>query len=182
MKRERAITTRPFDLKEFAHETERLREIYCGAWAGNWGFVPPTDAEFRRIASEMKMIFDPRCAILAELHGKPIACAVAIPDVNQALRGTDGRLFPFGLPKLLARSRYIDQIRLMLLGVLPEYRNVGIFPLLIVELRRLVRQQTKFKRVEFSWVLEDNHAINQTVERMGAERYQTYRIYQKAIA
>jgi len=30
-------------------------------------------------------------------------------------------------------------------------------------------------------VLEDNHAINQTVERMGAQHYQTYRIYQKAL-
>jgi len=44
-----------------------------------------------------------------------------------------------------------------------------------------VRATTTYKRVEFSWVLEDNHAINQTVERMGAQHYQTYRIYQKAL-
>ena len=88
------------------------------------GFVAPTDAEF-----------------------KPIACAVAVADVTQALRGTDGRLFP----------------------------------LLTCELYKLVRDSTRYKRVEFSWVLEDNHAINQTVERMGAVHYQTYRIYQKAL-
>jgi hypothetical protein len=173
---------RPFDLKEFASETGRLREIYCGAWQGNWGFVAPTQDEFKRIADEMKPIFDARCAILAEAKGRPVACAVAVPDVNQALRGTDGRLFPLGLIRLLGRKRIIDQIRLLLLGVLPEYRTVGIFPLLICELHKLVRDKTTFKRVEFSWVLEDNHAINQTVERIGAVRYQTYRIYQKAIA
>jgi len=121
---------RPFDLNEFANETDRLREIYCGAWEHNWGFVAPTDAEFKRIATEMKQIFDTRSAILAEAKGKPIACAVAIPDVNQALRGTDGRLFPLGLVRLLARKWIIDQIRLLLLGILPEYRTVGIFPLL----------------------------------------------------
>src|SRR5206468_2708930 len=97
VKRESHITVRPFNLKEFAHETGRLREIYCGAWENNWGFVPPTEAEFKRIATEMKPIFDPNAAILAEKDGRPIACAVALPDVNQALRGTDGRLFPFGL-------------------------------------------------------------------------------------
>ena len=182
VKKEFGITVRPFNLKEFESETERLRKIYCGAWEQNWGFVAPTEAEFKRIASEMKPIFDPNSAILAEKDGVPIACAVGVPDINQALRGTDGRLFPLGLIKLLARRRYIDQVRLLLLGVLPEYRTTGIFPMLIVELHRLVREKTRYKRVEFSWVLEDNHAINQTVERVGAVRYQTYRIYQKAIA
>ena len=180
--RETRITVRPFDLKEFATETERLREIYCGAWENNWGFVPPTPEEFKRIATEMKPIFDPRCAVLAEVDGKPVACAVAIPDINQALRGTGGRLFPLGLVRLLGRRWIIDQIRLMLLGVLPEYRSTGIYPVLIAEMQKLVKRSTDFKRVEFSWVLEDNTAINKTVERMGAIRYQTYRIYQKAIA
>ena len=185
------ITVRPFDLKEFANETERLREIYCGAWENNWGFVAPTEAEFKRIATEMKPIFDTRSAVLAEVKGRPIACAVAVPDVNQALRGTDGRLFPLGLSKagdnLIVKgvlrnlgTRTALNVRLML-GVLPEYRNIGIFPLLICEMHKLVRERTDYKRVEFSWVLEDNSAINQTVERMGAEHYQTYRIYQKAL-
>ncbi len=181
VKKECGISVRPFDLKEFARETDRLREIYCGAWERNWGFVAPTEAEFKRIATEMKPIFDTRCAVLAEAGGKPVACAVAVPDINQALRGTDGRLFPLGLIRLLGRKRIVDQLRLLLLGVLPEYRNVGIFPVLICELHALVRKQTSFKRVEFSWVLEDNHQINQVVERLGAVRYQTYRIYQKAI-
>lgn len=182
VQRDTSVTVRPFDLREFATETERLREIYCGAWENNWGFVAPTPEEFKRIATEMKPIFDSRCAVLAEAGGRPVACAVAIPDINQALRGTDGRLFPLGLVRLLGRRWIVDQARLMLLGVLPEYRATGIFPLLIVEMQKLVRAKTDFKRVEFSWVLEDNDAINNTVERIGATRYQTYRIYQKAIA
>ena len=36
--------------------------------------------------------------------------------INQALRGTDGRLFPLGLPRLLGRRWIIDQVRLMLLN------------------------------------------------------------------
>ena len=34
---------------------------------------------------------------------------------------------------------------------------------------------------ELSWTLEDNDAINRTVERVGGRRYKTYRIYEKPI-
>jgi hypothetical protein len=176
------MVARPFDLTQFAKEIARLREIYCGAWEDNWGFVPPTDDEFRRLATEMKPILDPKCAICVEVDGRPVACAVAVPDINQALRGTDGRLFPLGLIRLLGRKRIINQIRLLLLGVLPEYRSAGLFPLLISELQKSTTNNTRYMRAELSWVLEDNHDINKPVERLGAVRYKTYRIYQKAIA
>src|ERR1700704_1498702 len=121
------IVVRPLNLAEFTREVERLRVIYCAAWERNWGFVPPTEAEFRRLASELKPIFDPRCAVLAEVDGRPVACVIAIPDINQALKGTNGRLFPLGLVRLLLRRRYINQIRLLLLGVEAKNRPLGIF-------------------------------------------------------
>jgi hypothetical protein len=65
--------------------------------------------------------------------------------------------------------------------VLPQYRLPGLFPLLICELRKSITNGTRYVWVEFSWVLEDNHDINKPVERLGAVRYKTYRIYQKAL-
>jgi hypothetical protein len=182
MRTKHRMVIRPFDLTQFAREVGRLREIYCGAWENNWGFVPPTDDEFKRLAAEMKPILDPKCAVCAEVDGRPVACAVAVPDINQVMRGTDGRLFPLGLIRLLGRKRVIDQVRLLLLGVLPEYRRPGLFPLLICELQKSVTNNTRYVRAELSWVLEDNHDINKPVERIGAVRYKTYRIYQKALA
>jgi hypothetical protein len=181
MRARTAFTFRPLRLAEFAREVERLRLVYCGAWEQNWGFVPPTEDEFRRLASELKPIFDPRGAVCAELDGRIVACAVAIPDINQALKGTGGRLFPLGLVRLLARKRYIDQARLLLLGVESTYRSAGLYPLLIVELHRQMAGGP-YRRIEFSWVLEDNRDINQPAEAAGARHYKTYRIYQKALS
>jgi hypothetical protein len=180
LQQRRRIVVRQLELREFEREIERVRELYCGAWAHNWGFVPPTAAEFRRLGSELRQIFDPRCAVCADVDGRIVACAVALPDINQTLRGTDGRLFPLGLLRLLRRKTIIDQVRLLLLGVLPEYRAVGLFPLLICELKRQL-DGTRYRRAEFSWVLEDNRDINQPVARLGARHYKTYRIYQKAL-
>jgi hypothetical protein len=180
LRRRLQITLRPIDMAEFLQEADRIREIYVSAWERNWGFVPPTREEFRYIANEMKPIFDPRGAVVAEANGRLVACAVALPDINQALRGTNGKLFPLGLIKLLLRKRYIDQGRLLLLGIDAAYRTTGLYPLILVELHRQAAVDP-YKRVEFSWVLEDNRDINQPAEQHGAKRYKTYRIYQKAL-
>jgi hypothetical protein len=175
------IVVRQLEVAEFTEEVERIRAIYCDAWEHNWGFVPPTRDEFRRLAAELKPIFDPRCAVCAEVDGRPVACAVAIPYINQALKGTNGRLFPLGLVRLLLRKRYIDQVRLLLLGVEAKYRALGLYPLLLHQLNRQI-SGGPYRRAEFSWVLEDNRDINQTAELAGARRYKTYRIYQKSLS
>jgi GNAT superfamily N-acetyltransferase len=174
------IIIRPLNLAEFTREVARLRTIYCSAWERNWGFVAPTVAEFQRIARELKPIFDPRCSLCAEVNGEMIACLVAVPDINQALKGTNGRLFPLGLVRLLLRRRYISQVRLLLLGVDEHWRGLGLFPLLLTEWHRLM-QATPYARAELSWVLEDNRGINQPAALAGAVHYKTYRIYEKAM-
>ena len=173
------ITVRPLALAEFSREVDRLREIYCGAWENNWGFVPPTEREFRHMANDLKQIFDPRGAVIAEVGGRPAACAIAIPDINQALKGTDGRLFPLGLYRLLRLKKYCTQARLLLLGVLSEFRSYRLYPLLVHQLHQ--QGQGAYQQVEFSWILEDNRDINQPAEAAGAVRYKTYRIYQKRV-
>ena len=175
----RYATIRQLRVAEFAGEVERLRELYSSAWERNWGFVAPTPAEFRRIAAELKPIFDPRCAVVAEKDGRLIGCAVAIPDVNQALATTSGRLTPRTIVRLLLRRRYIDRTRLILLGADVAFREAGLYPLMATALHAQLR--AAYRAIEFSWVLEDNRDINQVAELIGARRYKTYRIYQKAV-
>jgi hypothetical protein len=174
------IAVRRLNLKEFTREIERLRTIYAAAWERNWGFVPPTRDEFRRLASELKPIFDQRAAVVAEVGDEMVACLVAVPDINQALKGTNGRLLPMGIPRLLLRNRYITQLRLLLLGVDARYRAFGIYPLLLHAWHQQLRG-SQYARAEFSWVLEDNRDINQPAEMAGARRYKTYRIYEKTL-
>ncbi len=54
-----------------------LQEIYRDAWQDNWGFVPPTDAEIRQLASDLRPILDPNLVLFAEIDGKPVGCAVS---------------------------------------------------------------------------------------------------------
>jgi hypothetical protein len=174
------VTTRPLNLKEFTSEVERLRALYCAAWERNWGFVPPTADEFRRIASELKPIFEPQCSVCAEVDGRMVACVVSVPDINQALKGTSGRLVPGTIIRLLMRRRYITRVRLLLLGVEERFRGVGVYSLLLSEWHRQLRG-TQYTGAEFSWVLENNRDINDTAEAAGARHYKTYRLYEKTL-
>ena len=181
VKKRHQIIVRTIDTRHMEEEIRYFLEIYAVAWKDNWGFVAPTPGEAKQFARELKQILDPEFALCCEVAGVRAGCIVAVPDLNQVLKGTDGKLFPLGLIRFLLRRRLIDQGRLLLLGVLPEFRGLGLLPLMVHELAQRASNR-KIRRVEFSWVLEDNLDINQPAEQGGARRYKTYRIYQKALA
>ena len=54
------------------------------------------------------MIVDPDIFLIAERGGEAVGVAGPLPDLNEALVGLDGRLFPFGLFKLLRRMKRED--------------------------------------------------------------------------
>jgi GNAT superfamily N-acetyltransferase len=174
------LVVRAVDLARFDDELEILKVIYRAAWADNWGFVPPTDAEIRQLAVELKPVADPDLVLFVEMNGKPVACAVSIPDVNQVLKRMNGRLLPFGIVHFLRRRRIITRARMLLLGVLPEVQRLGIYPLLIAESHaRAVRRG--YVSGEVGWTLEDNTLINAGIEAAGGRLAKTYRLYEKPL-
>ncbi|HUR32897.1 MAG TPA: hypothetical protein VM032_03825 [Vicinamibacterales bacterium] len=175
------ITIRPVNLARFDEELDILQAVYRAAWADNWGFVPPTDAEIRQLAVELRPIADPELVLFAELDGEPVGCTVSIPDVNQILARMKGRLLPFGVLHFLRRRQIVTRARMLMLGVVPRVRKLGLYPLLIVEAwRRGVGRG--YVRAEVGWTLEDNDLINAGIEAAGARRAKTYRLYEKPLA
>jgi GNAT superfamily N-acetyltransferase len=174
------ITIRPVDLRHFNRELAALQSIYSAAWSNNWGFVAPTPAELEQLATDLRPILDPDIALFAEQRGNPVGCVIAIPDVNQVLKRMKGRLFPFGIVHYLRRTRIIDAGRVILLGVHPDHRRMGLYPLLIAEVARR-GQERGYVRGELSWTLEDNHDINAGIQAAGGMHHKTYRVYEKEI-
>ena len=142
--------------------------------------MPPTDAEIRQLAADLKPILDPEIVLFVEMRGRPVACSVALPDLNQVLKRMNGRLFPFGILHFLRRRHIIDQARLLLLGVLPEVRRIGLYPLLMAESHRRATERG-YRHGELSWTLEDNDAVNAGIEAVGGRRSKTYRLYEKRL-
>ncbi len=179
--RERSgATIRTINMTRFDDEVRLVKSIYDRAWAPNWGFVPMTDAEFFHLAKDLKQIVDPRLVYFAEVDGQPVGFSLALPDINQVLIHLKGRLLPFGLIKLLwllKVRKTVSQVRVLVMGVLPEYQKRGIDNLLYHE-TYLRGPAAGYHAAETSWILETNDMMNRVAENLGHKRYKTYRMYE----
>jgi hypothetical protein len=171
------ISIRPISMKHFDEEVERIHQVYTSAWEKNWGAVAMTDDEFHYLAKDLKMIAVPDLIFIAEVDGKIAGVSVALPDINQAFkRIKNGRLLPFGIIKLLWYRRKIDMIRLTIMGVIKEYRHMGIDTCFVHETYRKALALGIW-RCEMSQILETNVPMNNVLVKLGARIYKTYRIY-----
>lgn len=178
--RRKGITLRSINMKRYREEIETVKKIYNEAWEKNWGFVPMTDAEVDRLADDLKPVLIPDFVVFAEMKGKVIGFAAALPDMNVALKkNPSGRIFP-GIIKILLAARKIKRLRILMLGLLPEYRKTGADALMYHRIWA-VGQERGFNWGEGGWILEDNTAMKNALERIGFEPYKTLRLYDRAL-
>lgn len=180
------VTIRPFRRNDFDEEVRRCREVYNAALQEHWGFVELTEAEFHYAAKRFMSITPPDLALIAEVDGRVVGFSVTVPDLNEIIRPLGGRLTNYGLPinlvRLLYRRSRVKVLRMMVLDLLKEYRRRGIAELLILKTLDFAEKTLKFTGAELSWTLEDNDAVNRTIEAVGGRRYKTYRIYDKPLS
>jgi len=182
IRQRQGITLRSLDLKNFQHEVERIKELYNAAWEKNWGFVPMTEHEIDHLAEQFKPVVIPEMVPMAEKDGKLIGFGIALPDLNVVFRRhRSGRLFPMILDLLWSlKMKRIRRARILLLGVLPEYRGKGIDAMLYHWIWTKSAER-KIYWGEAGWILEDNPAMNAGLEKMTFRVYKTYRLYDRRI-
>lgn len=177
----KGITFRTVDLKNFKQEAAAIKEVYADAWEQNWGFVPPTSHEFDHLADGLKMILDARFNFIAEQNGKMIGFAVGVPNINEILIKTKrGRLYPWDIFRLLLGKKKVKIVRVILLGVIAPYRNLGVEAVFFA---KYIQEAYKNGLLggEASWVLENNHMMRKAAEHLNGEIYKTYRMYKLPI-
>lgn len=188
LRKSSSVVFRSMNMNDFDNEVGRILEIYNDAWEKNWGFVPMSEEEFRHMAKDMKAIIDPRLCLIAEIKGQPVAFALTLPDINQAIKKVkDGKLLPTGLLKLLwhakgpAKKTTINRCRILTLGIKKAFREYGLGSLFYSEY--LTRGPALgYPTGEASWILEDNKAMNKALKLMCGEKTKTYRIYDRSLS
>jgi len=170
------LKVRSMQKNSFKEDLKDAIYIYNNAWEKNWGFVPWTDEEFAYVAKKIKMLIDPEMVYIATMDDKPVGMLISLPDYNQVLKKLDGKLLPFGIFKFLYYKNKIDALRLMVMGVLKDYRQKGVEAIMYAKgLDNALR--LGYKHCELSWILEDNVMTNRTAEMMNGKVYKKYRIY-----
>lgn len=180
------VTVRNVDKSRLPEEVAEVMSIFNDAWSDNWGYVPLSRAELAKLADEFKLILEPRLTLVMSVDGEPAAFAIAVPNINEHLKGLDGKLFPTGAASLLygMKVRGTRTARLALLGVRKKYRSMkryaGMSTYMYAELAK-AGQRLGIDWGELSWTLEDNTPVNLGIKLMGGKIYKTYRIFEKAL-
>ncbi len=176
-------TFRKLNMRDFDNEVRRCIEIFNDAWQDNWGFEPMTPAETEHIAKNLKQIVDPDLVQFAEIEGETIGFSLALPDIYQVLQRLNGRLLPTGIFKLLWHTKIrnkINRLRVVMMGIKPKYRKRGIDNCFYLDTFNIGGTKG-YRRAELSWILENNELMISALERLGARRYKTYRIYESPL-
>ncbi len=167
--------------KQLKKDIEILKNIYNSAWVPNWGFVKMTGEEFDYLAKQLVQVGTPETTIIIEANGEPAGFALALLDMNQVLiHNKSGSMLGAGY-QLLRKKKNINLLRVIVLGVKPEFQKTGLDSLLYYEIGESARK-LGISLGEASWVLDDNEMMNKGLTHtLNANRYKEYRIYEKPI-
>ena len=178
------VTVRSLRKSNYYEDMKIIMDIFNEAWSENWGFIPYTDAEFKQLAKDFKLILDLKLIKIAEVDGAPAAFMAVAPNINEAIRDLNGRLLPFGWLKLLWRLkvRYPQTARIPFMGVRKQYHDSllgAALAFMVIIAGQPYGINRGIKKVELSWILEENKGMRDIIESIGGIIYKTYRIYSK---
>ncbi len=178
-----AITYRHGNLKDWDNEVNLVKEIHDAAWVENWGTIRFTDEELNHAAKDLKMAILPKLIWFVFVKGEVAGFIMGLPDINQLQTKINGRLFPFGLFKLIwglkVRPKF-TRGRCVFLGMKPKFQGKGLEAPLIVKLFSQAKPMG-ITDIELSWILESNHKMRSEVEPFSTGVWMNYRAYDKAI-
>jgi hypothetical protein len=180
-RRKAKLTFRELDVSILEQEARKVLDLYNEAWAGNWGFVPPSWDEFWHTAKDLKTVLAADFSFVAEIDGEIVGFMMIARDLNRLLRDMpDGRLWPWNVVRLIRGVPKVLSGRVVLLGLRSVYRHRGLFPLFAYEAARRA-MEIGAEGAEASWILDDNQAMIAPLEAMGLRPYKRWRIYEREL-
>lgn len=160
----------------FREDIAEFLSVYNKSLARTWGFVPMSRAEIDHMAAGLRRLLVPELAVAVEIEGRMVGATFCVPDYNPLIKAIRGRLLPFGFLRLLRARRRLKKVRLMSINVLPEYQRTGMGLVVMAHLLPSV-VRLGIEEAEISWILESNRLSWGSLEKAGARRIKTYRIY-----
>lgn len=151
------------------------------AYANIFGFVPMSETEMVKFASQYVPILD--CdfvKIIVNKQDEVIAFVVSMPNMSGGLRKAKGELFPFGFIPILLSMRKTKQLDLLLGAVKPGYRGKGLTALLATALLTSAKKRG-LKQIDSHLILEENYVMRAECENLNGKVHKRYRVFGKVI-
>lgn len=181
VRKKSGITFRNINLKKMNQELAIIQDLYNHTLKRNWGFVPISKEELEFAAEDLKQIIQPELVLIAEKAGEPVGFSMLLPNINEHLLYSKSSKGFLRILKFIWRlkTRSPKEARLAILGVKPEYENIGVPAVFYLE--SIQRAKKAFEGGELSWIEESNTPMIRSLEMMGAKKTKTYKIFEKTL-
>ena len=172
-----------FRPRELIRRAEEVLEIFNESWDDNWGHIPLTKLQFKDIFKQLRPLLRPELIDLIMDGDRIAAFIITIPDLNPSIRKLNGRLSIWNQLQLLYEARFkpVRKVRTLLLGVRKSYQRRRLHHALILSTYMRLARQPTLEVCDCSLIPEQLTFYLRTLAKYGAERYKTFRIYEREI-
>lgn len=152
------------------------------AFSKLYGTVPLTPEVIKKAVDDYIPLvnLDYICSI-RNSEGNIVGFGALIPSIAKALKKSDGKIFPFGIFRMLrALNGKNDTLEMFFVAVEPEYQTIGVPAILITKLgEKLIENGVKY--CETGPMLETNHAVHSMWKLFDKRQHRRRRCYIKEI-
>jgi GNAT superfamily N-acetyltransferase len=115
-------------------------DLFNDAYTKLASFVPITDKQKVFFKDKYIDLVNPDfLKFIEDQTGKLIGFSICMPSMTQAIKASNGKLWPFGWLRLWWAKKHTDEVLFYLIGVDPEWQNKGLTAVIMAEYFRSFR-------------------------------------------
>lgn len=152
----------------------------CYSSSDIYGYTPLEEQEMEELGKRYMLLLDPRFLKGVTKDGEVVAFVIGMPNMVDGIRKAKGRLFPFGIFKILRAAKKSTQLDLLLGAIKEEYRGRGVDVLMGMKIFAAARK-AGMTVMDSHHEMETNLKVRAEMEKLGGAVYKRFRVYKKSL-
>ena len=163
--------------KDILPYVDEMFEVFDKSYSKLSTFVPISEAQIAFFKKKYISFINPEYIkfVVDEQH-IVVAFAIVMPSFSEALQKTKGKLFPFGIFRLLHARKHVKDVTFYLIGVDPAYQNKGVHAIIFDQYTKTFTPLGIDNCIRTP-ELEDNEAIKKLWENFDPITHKRRRTY-----
>lgn len=182
LKKNKITLIEPKNRKELKPYIAQVFSVLNITYENLYGTVEITDAQIKKYYNQFILLINPNYVkLLVDESKQLIGFGLALPSMNEAVKKSNGKLFPFGWYRII-RASYakLKVLDLYLIGVIPPMRNKGLTALLLNSMTNSARENG-VEYAETGPELETNHQVQALWKHYDVEQHKRRRCWIKKL-
>lgn len=163
-------------------EIEKYADHFITIYNKAWGVIPGVKKISKEHAvsllKQMKPILDPRLVHFGYYNYEPIAFLIAMPDLNQIIKGFNGKMNWINKIRFMYRLKIQKKCTRVLgraFGVVPEHQGKGVDGAFFLHFRKYALEKDfPYTEAQMNWIGDFNVPMLKVAEGLGVSLLKTH--------